>query len=90
VQSLCAPLRSFRSELKEKFYHKVLPHITPCIVDVHPYKNISLPRYRVPQKTVKFVPVVPNSHGRANVCAHLLNSAILKKMFWGLFIGDDM
>jgi len=28
-------------------------------------------RYRVPRKTVKFVPVVPKAHGRANVCAHL-------------------
>jgi len=35
VQSLCAPL------IPQPF--------TPCIVDVHPYKNISLYRYRVPQ-----------------------------------------
>jgi len=26
VQSLCAPLRSFRSELKKIFYHSILPH----------------------------------------------------------------
>ena len=26
--------------------------LSPYIVDVHPYKNISLRRYRVPQKTV--------------------------------------
>ena len=34
-------------------------NFTPCIVDVHPYKNILLPRYRVPRKTVKFVAMVP-------------------------------
>jgi len=50
---------------------KLLPHhFTPCIVDVHPYLNILLPRYRVPLKTIKFVPVVPKVHGRDNVCAH--------------------
>jgi len=27
VQSLCAPLRAFRSELKENFYHSILPHV---------------------------------------------------------------
>jgi len=27
VQSLCIPLRPFRSELKEKFYHSLLPHV---------------------------------------------------------------
>jgi len=27
VQSLCAPFRAFRSEMKEKFYHSLLPHI---------------------------------------------------------------
>jgi len=27
VQSLCAPLRPFRSELKEKFYHSNLPYV---------------------------------------------------------------
>jgi len=42
----------------------------PIIVDVHPYKNISLPYYRVPRKTVNFVQMVPKVHGRANVCAH--------------------
>jgi len=66
VQSLCAPLQLFKSEMKENFYHSLLPHIPS---DVHPYKNISLAHYRVPRKTVKFVPVVPKAHGRANVCA---------------------
>jgi len=34
VQNLCAPLRPFRSKVKE-----VLPQpFTPCIVDVYPYK----------------------------------------------------
>ena len=66
---------------------------TPCTVDVHAYKNISLPRYRVPRKTVKFVPVVPKAHGRANVCAHrksIKPCNLKKKLFLGLFIGDDM
>jgi len=51
---------------------KVLQHnFTPCIVDVHPYKNISLTHYRVSRKTFKFVPVILKAHaGRANVCAH--------------------
>ena len=58
------PLRPFRSEMK-----KVLPqHFTPCIVDVHPYKNILLPCYRVPQKTVKFVK--RKTEGSAIICAH--------------------
>ena len=59
VQSLCAPLRPFRSELKKKLLRR---SFTAYIVDVHPYKNISLPCYRVPRKTVKFVPVVPKAH----------------------------
>jgi len=39
VQSLCAPLRPFKSELKEKLIQQ---SYTPCIVDVHPYKVISV------------------------------------------------
>jgi len=27
VQSLCAPLRPFRSKLKEQFYRRLLPHV---------------------------------------------------------------
>jgi len=27
VQSLCAPFRPFRSEVKEKYYHSILPHV---------------------------------------------------------------
>jgi len=27
VQSLCAPLRLFISEIKEKYYHSILPHV---------------------------------------------------------------
>jgi len=27
VQSLCAPLRPFISEVKEKYYHSILPHV---------------------------------------------------------------
>jgi len=27
VQSLCAPLRPFRSEMKENFYNSLLPHV---------------------------------------------------------------
>jgi len=57
-----------------------------CIVDEHPYKNILLPRYRAPQKTVKFVEVVPKRKVPPFVLTEiLLNHAILK-MFWGLFI----
>jgi len=60
---LCSPLRPlFRSILKKQF----LPHyFAPCIVhvDVHCYKNISLFYYMVPQKTVKFVDVVPKTEG---------------------------
>jgi len=39
-------------------------------VDVHPYKNILLPRYRVPQKSVKFVEVVPKTASSATIRAH--------------------
>ena len=67
MHSLCAPLRPFRSEQKEKFYDSILPYV---IVDVHPYKNILLAHYMVPQKTVKFVQVVPKVHGRVTVCVH--------------------
>jgi len=41
LQSLCAPLRPFRSELKENF---TTAFYLMYIVDVHSYKNISLPR----------------------------------------------
>ena len=27
VQSLCAPLRPFRSEMKENYYHSILPYV---------------------------------------------------------------
>jgi len=67
VQSLCAPLRPFRSEFKEKFYHSIYPMYCKY---VHPYKNILLPRYRVPQKSVKLVQVVPKMEGNATICAH--------------------
>jgi len=62
---------------------------TKCIGDVHPYKNISLPHYSVPRKTVKFVPVVQKAQGRANVCAHRksINPCNSKKMFWELNTG---
>jgi len=67
---------------------KFLPqHFTLCIVDVHLYKNISLPRYRVPRKTIKFVPVVPKGHGRDNVCAHwkCIKPWNFQKYFGGFF-----
>ena len=56
-------------------------------VHVHPYKNISLARYRVPRKTVKFVPVVPIAHGRVNVYAHRksIKPCNLKKNVLGAF-----
>jgi len=46
----------------------------------------------VSRKTVKFVPMVPKAHGRANVCAHRKSIKLcnLKKMFSGLFIENDM
>ena len=59
---------------------KILPrYFTSCIVDVHPYKNISLAHYRVPRKTVKFVPVVQKKRmvGPTFVCTEsLLSRAI--------------
>jgi len=62
---------------------------TVCNVDVQPYKNISLPRYRVPRKTIKFVPMVPKAQGRDNVCAHRksIKPCNFQKCF-GYFIGD--
>jgi len=61
------------SAIKKRDERKVVPqHFTPCIVDVHPYKHILLPRYRVPQKTVKFVEVV-SKNGRQcalGTCVH--------------------
>jgi len=77
VQSLCAPLRPFRSEVKEKFYN------TLYIVDVHPYKNISLARYRVQRKTFKFVPVVLKAHGKAKS----IKPCNSKKCFGGFLYG---
>jgi len=69
VQSLCAPLRPFRSEVKEKFYHSNLPHILWMCTYIK--KNILLSHYRVLQKLLSLtVPVVPKVHGRANICAH--------------------
>jgi len=59
------------STIMKRDERKILPqHFTPCIVDVHTYKNISLPCYRVLQKTVKFVLMVPKAHGGANVFVH--------------------
>jgi len=84
VKSLFAPLRPFRSKMKEKFYHTIF--ITLYTVDVHSYKNISLARYRVPRKTFKFVPVVLKAHGKANVCAHRksIKPCNFQKCFGGL------
>jgi len=53
--------------MKEKFYHSIF---IPCTVDVSSYKNILLPHYRVPQKTVKLVDVVPKLEGSAIICAY--------------------
>jgi len=78
VQSLCAPLRPFRSELKENFYHIIL---WMCTL----YKFFSLPHYSVPQKTVKFVLVVPYQKCTVwptFVCTEsLLSHAIFKNVF---------
>jgi len=72
---------------------KILPyHFILYIVDVHPYKNISLARYRVPRKTFKFVPVVLKAHGRANICTHRksIKPCNSKKNVLGIFIRDDL
>jgi len=62
----------------------------PCIVHVHPYKNISLTRYRVPRKTAKFVPVVPKAHdiGLTFVRTEsLLSRAIFKNVLGDFYRG---
>ena len=62
-----------RVEREKRVERKVLQEqqpLTTCIVDVHPYENILLTRYRVLQKTVRFVAVVPNAVGSATFCAH--------------------
>ena len=50
VQSLCAPLRPSRSDLKENFYHSLIPHVLQMCT------RIKIFRYRVTRwhnKTVK-------------------------------------
>jgi len=56
---------------------------------VHPYNNILLPHYRVPQKTVKFVPVVPKANGSAIVCAYRksIKQCNLKNVFGAFYRG---
>jgi len=49
------------------------------IVDVHPYKNILLPRYTVQQKTVKFVEIV--SKTVSEQCHHLCCGALYREWF---------
>jgi len=68
VQSVCAPLRPFRSEMKENFYNCLLPHILQMCI-VHPCENILLLRYMVPQKLLSSQ-VVPKTVDSATVCAH--------------------
>jgi len=58
VQSLCAPLRPFRSELKENFYDDFLLHL------LHPYKNISLPRF-ISLFLCSFVPECPRKFSKS-------------------------
>ena len=64
----------------------VSQHFTTCTIDVHPYKNISLPRYRVPRKTVKFVPMVPKAF-----CAQRksIKPCNFQKCFGGFLQWDD-
>ena len=59
------------------------------IVDVHSYKNISLPRYRVPQKNCQLVAAVTKAHVRTNVCAHRKSIKPLKfqKCFGAFYRG---
>jgi len=45
VQSMCAPIRSFRREFKKNSTTAFYPIYYRCA----PYKNISLTHYRVPR-----------------------------------------
>jgi len=56
------------SAIYKRNERKILPwYFTPCIVDVHPYKNISLTHYRVPQKFLKFVQVMRKCYVSVNM-----------------------
>ena len=75
---------------------KLLPqHFTPCIVDVHPYKNISLAHYRVPRKTFKFVPdyqwyqkhmIGPTFVHTESLLSHAILKNVLGAFCMGLFV----
>ena len=67
VHRLCAPLRPFRSELKENFYHILLPHVLWMCTRTKMFRYIATGCHKNCQLTVA---VVPKAHGRANVCAH--------------------
>ena len=78
------------STIYKRDKRKVLPqYFTPCTVHVHPYKNISLSRYKVPRKTIKFVLVVPKAHGRDSVCAQRksIKPCNFQKCFGGFYRG---
>ena len=67
---VCAPLRPFKSKMKENFYNSILPHVLAYIcAPVWKYFSISL------QGTTKKLSTCSCSaksarYGRANVCAH--------------------
>jgi len=82
------------STIEKRDERKLLPqHFTHVLWMCTRIKNISLSRYRVPRKTFKFVPVVPTAHGIGPKFVRtesLFKAVQFSKMFWGLFIGDDM
>ena len=64
VQSLCGPLQPLRSETKKSSTTAFYPMRTGIKIFCY------LVRYRVQQKTVKFVEVVPKTVGSATFCAY--------------------
>jgi len=63
VQSLCAPRRPFISEMKEKYYHSILPHVQLMWTRIKYFAN----SLQGATKNCQLVAVVPKAHGRANV-----------------------
>jgi len=69
---------------------KILPQpFTACIVDMHPYKNILLPRYRVPQKNCLVRKGSAKIGGQCDIlCSAKRNYAMqFKKCFGGFYRG---
>jgi len=70
-----------RNEMKETFYHILLPHILHMCTRIK-YFATSL---QGATKTVKFVEVVPSF-----VLTEMLLCRAIFETFWWLFIGDDL